>query len=117
MKKLLATIAITGLISGYASTVLQLTNGPKNLIRDRRDDFVGKHTEHHFMPPDDEVEETDGTWAELATCPWWLAPYVTAPIWGMTAALTGVKGWRSHLLGYAASVALGAFMRHQADRY
>ena len=109
MKRFWTAIIITALVSAYGSMVLQRTNGPKNIIRNNRLRFIDKHSDKDGDPA--------GHLGELATCPWCLAPWLTLPIWSVVSHLTGVQGWRHRILGYAASVALSAFIRHEEDRY
>jgi len=98
----------TAVITAYASKVLQDTNGWKNLIATNRNRFV-----KHFQHGDGSIE---GTWAELASCPWCLAPWLSLPV------LTGVgmlsrSGKGSVVVDYVTVVAGGALLRHMADIY
>lgn len=111
MKKLLASIFMVGIVSAYASMVLQFTNGPRNIIRTGREKFMEKTANK------DASHRTDGTFAELAYCPWCLAPYITLPIWGLVSRVSGVRGWRNWLLGYASSTSLSAFIRVRGEQY
>ena len=98
----------TVVITAYASKVLQDTNGWKNIIARNRNRFV-----KHFQHDNGSVE---GTWSELASCPWCLAPYLTLPV------LTGVSmlsrsGKGRAVVDYVTVVAGGALLRHVADIY
>lgn len=132
-------VAATGLIVGYALTVAQLTPGVGNRISKARDKWrnswrnkaarktgVVAETGGHVLtdalgiplPPMKQRKfrdiESIGT---LADCGWCASPYVTALVWPLTARLSHVHGVGKWLLGYAASTALGAFLRHEAERY
>ena len=126
MKRLWTAIIITALVSALTGKAIQDLEGPGRIFNRFRTLINGPYlTEAKIIPQSeynsainfDESKDTRGTYHELLTCPWCIAPYVTLPTWLTVSHITGVHGWRGHLLGYAASTALSAFIRHAEDRY
>ena len=119
--RMIATVIATTMISAFANSVLQTTNGYHNVFKKTRERMVNKFSVHKTpvaeMPSGENIsmlpyDETDGTLAELTTCPWCFSPWVTLPVYlGVTAILKPEATKREHLLGYAVSTAAAAFQR------
>lgn len=95
-------VAEAAIIGAYTLHVLQDTNGPACVISTARNRFIRRHSK-----PDG---GTDGTMAELAYCPYCLAPYIITPIM-VGVALAGRTRLGRHLVDTATAVAAGALMR------
>jgi hypothetical protein len=124
------TILIAGVISGYAATALQLTNGAHGLIKRARDTYTSAIDRKADSVVTGEESDADTeeqhrrkatnvrTWKELATCGWCIAPYVTVPAYIVTAsALRDKQRLSAHLVGVAAASAVAAFLRHFSNIY
>lgn len=108
-------IMATGLICGYAATVLQITDGPAKLCLNLRlklmDVFVSGKLRNHDRLKD--------TLSDLVDCGWCLSPYLTLIGYPLARkALHAPKqGLTASLVGYATATALTGFLRHFADTY
>lgn len=108
-------IVATGLICGYAATVLQSTDGPAKLCLNLRlklmDVFVSGKLRNHDRLKD--------TLSDLVECGWCLSPYLTLIGYPLVrkALHTPKQGLAESLVGYATATALTAFLRHFADTY
>ena len=108
MKTAWWTAVITaGLTAGYATTVTQLSPGPGNIFAKLRNKLTGK-TE----TMDNELTRSLGT---LAYCGWCLSPYMTLPAWAASAKALHIRPGIKWLAGLAASTAIAAYYRHQAE--
>lgn len=105
-------IALSGLITGYAATVLQLTHGPGGSIAKLRKRYIDlcKRSKRHPVIR---------SMKELAECGWCLSPYLAVIIYPtVRIALRAPKQTLPELvIGLASATSLGAFMRHLADIY
>lgn len=100
-------VITTGLTSGYATTVTQLSPGPGNIFSKLRNKLTNK-TETANNP----LTHSLGT---LAYCGWCLSPYTTLPTWTAIAKLNHIRFGIKWLTGWAASTAIAAYYRHQAE--
>lgn len=102
------TAVITaGLTSGYATTVTQLSPGPGDIFAKLRKKLTAK-TEN----ADNDLIRSFGS---LAYCGWCLSPYMTLPTWTATAKAFHVRFGLKWIAGLAASTAIAAYYRHQAE--
>ena len=102
------TAVITaGLTSGYTTTVTQLSPGPGDIFSKLRSKLTSK-TEN----ADNNLTRSLGS---LAYCGWCLTPYMTLPTWTATAKAFHVHFGLKWLAGLAASTAIAAYYRHQAE--
>lgn len=100
-------VITTGLTSGYATTVTQLSPGPGNIFSKLRNKLTSK-TE----TTDNELPASFGT---LAYCGWCLSPYMTLPAWATAAKLNHIRFGTKWLAGWATATAIAAYYRHQAE--
>lgn len=100
-------VITTGLTSGYATTVTQLSPGPDYVFSKLRNKLTSK-TE----TADNDLTRSLGT---LAYCGWCLSPYMTLPIWTAAAKLNHIHIGPKWLAGLATATAIAAYYRHQAE--
>lgn len=108
-------IVATGLICGYAATVLQSTDGPAKICLNLRiklmDVFVSGKLRNH--------EKLKDTLSDLVDCGWCIPPYLALIVYPLVrkALHTPKQGLPESLVGYATATALTGFLRHFADTY
>lgn len=108
-------IMATGLICGYAATVLQLTDGPAKVCQNLRlklmDVFVSGKLRNH--------DKLKDTLSDLIDCGWCLSPYLTLIGYPLVrkALHTPKRGLSELLVGLMTATALTGFLRHYADTY
>lgn len=108
-------IVATGLICGYAATVLQSTDGPAKICLNLRlklmDVFVSGKLRNH--------EKLKDTLSDLVDCGWCISPYLALIVYPLVrkALHTPKQGLPESLVGYATATALTGFLRHFADTY
>lgn len=100
-------VITTGLTSGYATTVTQLSPGPDYVFSKLRNKLTSK-TE----TADNDLTRSLGT---LAYCGWCLSPYMTLPTWAITAKASHIRFGLKWLAGLATATAIAAYYRHQAE--
>lgn len=100
-------VITTGLTSGYATTVSQLSPGPGNIFAKLRKKLA------------DKTENADNniirSFNALAYCGWCLSPYMTLPTWTAAAKLNHIHFGLKWLTGWMVSTAIAAYYRHQAE--
>lgn len=90
-----------GVITGYGTTVAQLTDGPYSAFRRLRGAFITR------------VHGDASHLEALAYCGWCLAPYATLPVYIAVRRSAHVRGhW---VVGYLLAVAVAGFSRHVAE--
>lgn len=128
--KLREVIAVTGIVSGYAETVLQLSPGPGYVFSNLRDKINDHIRDLPAYPSARDFEDKrefrkahrksdwQHSWKELVTCGWCLAPWIALPIYTVLS-ITGTKRHKAveYLAGGATATALSALVRHFADLY
>lgn len=108
-------IIATGLICGYAATVLQSTDGPAKICFNLRlkliDIFISGKLHNH--------EKLKDTLSDLVDCGWCISPYLALIGYPLVRkALHAPKqGLAESMVGYATATAVTAFLRHFADTY
>lgn len=100
-------VITTGLTSGYATTVSQLSPGPGDIFAKLRKKLIDK-TEN----ADNDIIRSFGT---LAYCGWCLSPYMTLPAWVAAARLHHIRFGVKWLTGWAVATSIAAYYRHQAE--
>ena len=100
-------VITTGLTAGYATTVTQLSPGPGNVFSKLRNKLTNK-----IETADNDLTSSLG---ELAYCGWCLSPYMTLPIWTITAKASHIRFGFKWLAGLATATAIAAYYRHQAE--
>lgn len=100
-------VITTGLTSGYATTVSQLSPGPGDIFAKLRKKLTDK-TEN----ADDNIIRSFNA---LAYCGWCLSPYMTLPIWAATAKTHHIRFGIKWLTGWAVATSIAAYYRHQAE--
>lgn len=100
-------VIATGLTSGYATTVTQLSPGPGDAFAKLRSKLTSK------------TENADNniirSFNALAYCGWCLSPYMTLPAWAATAKIYHIRFGLKWLAGWATATAIAAYYRHQAE--
>ena len=105
----------TGLICGYAATVLQSTDGPAKICLNLRlklmDVFIPDKLRNH--------EKLKDTLSDLVDCGWCISPYLALIGYPLVrkALHTPKQGLAESMVGYATATAVTAFLRHFADTY
>lgn len=100
-------VIATGLTSGYATTVSQLSPGPGNIFAKLRNKLTVK-TEN----ASNDLTRSLGT---LAYCGWCLSPYMTLPTWVATAKIHHIRFGLKWLTGLVVATSIAAYYRHQAE--
>lgn len=100
-------VITTGLTSGYATTVSQLSPGPGNIFAKLRKQLTNK--------TENAANETIRSFGSLAYCGWCLSPYMTLPTWAATAKASHIRFGLKWLTGWATATAIAAYYRHQAE--
>lgn len=100
-------VTTTGLTSGYATTVSQLSPGPGNIFAKLRNKLTSK-TEN----ADNTIIRSLGT---LAYCGWCLTPYMTLPTWVAMAKIHHIRFGIKWFTGWAVATSIAAYYRHQAE--
>lgn len=100
-------VITTGLTSGYATTVTQLSPGPGNVFAKLRKQLTTK--------TENAANETIHSFGSLAYCGWCLSPYMTLPTWTITAKAYRIRFGLKWLAGLATATAIAAYYRHQAE--
>lgn len=100
-------VITTGLTSGYATTVSQLSPGPGNIFAKLRKKLTDK-TEN----ADNNIIRSLGS---LSYCGWCLSPYMTLPTWTITAKASHIRFGLKWIAGLATATAIAAYYRHQAE--
>lgn len=100
-------VITTGLTSGYATTVSQLSPGPGDIFAKLREKLTDK-TEN----ADNNIIRSLNA---LAYCGWCLSPYMTLPTWTITAKIHHIRFGIKWLTGWAVATSIAAYYRHQAE--
>lgn len=111
------SVTATGLIAGYVTTCAQLTPGYGQHLAHLRGKIRGlieRKTEEAQVKHQPQKMKDWYSLSQLVDCGWCLSPYTTLPVWALVARINRIRGiqW---LVGYAASVALTAIVRHYAE--
>lgn len=108
MKTAWWTAVITaGLTAGYATSVTQLSPGPGYIFSKLRGTLTSK--------AEKQANDLTSSLSELAYCGWCLSPYMTLPAWTAAAKAFHVRFGVKWVIGLAASTAIAAYYRHQAE--
>lgn len=100
-------VITTGLTSGYATTVSQLSPGPGDIFAKLRKKLTDK--------TENADNNTIRSFNALAYCGWCLSPYMTLPTWAATAKTHRIRFGVKWLTGWATATAIAAMYRHQAE--
>lgn len=100
-------VITTGLTSGYAITVSQLSPGPGDIFAKLREKLSDK-TEN----ADNDIIRS---FSAIAYCGWCLSPYMTLTIWVATAKVHHIRFGIKWLAGWAVATSIAAYYRHQAE--
>ena len=100
-------VITTGLTSGYATTVGQLSPGPGNVFAKLRKKLTDK--------TENATNETIRSFGSLAYCGWCLSPYMTLPAWAAIAKIHHIRFGIKWLTGWVVATSIAAYYRHQAE--
>lgn len=120
---------VAGTITAYTTTVLQITDGPGNILKRARivlrERIETPVPEREQFNSDEEFRKARLRWeyrtanTKLLVCGWCLSPYVGVPVYAIVKRSIaknekGIAGW---LVGAAFSVSVAALLRHTAEIY
>ena len=105
-----------GITAGYATTVVQLSPGPGYVFSAARTwltDSAASVADDRELPP--RVRQLGMSVEELAYCGWCLSPWVSLPVWAMSAKINRVRFGVKWVAGWIVAAGVAAFLRHSAE--
>ena len=103
-----------GIAAGYATTVVQLSPGPGYVFSSLRRKLTVE-TENLPSSLPTRVKDYAGSLGELAYCGWCLSPWVSLPVWAMSAKINRVRFGVKWVAGWIVAASVAAFLRHSAE--
>jgi hypothetical protein len=103
-----------GITAGYATTVVQLSTGPGYMFSALRRKLTVKTENLPSSLPTWAKDYADSL-GELAYCGWCLSPWVSLPVWAMSAKINRIRFGVRWVAGWMVAASVAAFLRHSAE--